>query len=51
MFMEERDWLNTPIEYEIIDGQCSYCGHDGEYFDPRLNGALPNDDGTHEGGF
>lgn len=51
MYIEERDWLNTPIEYEIVDGHCSYCGHEGKYFDPELTGALPNEDGTYGDGF
>ena len=47
----DPDWFTTPIEYEIIDGECSYCGSDGEYFDPRLTEVIPNDDGSYPEGF
>ena len=51
MLFADQDWLHTPIEYEIINGQCSYCGRDGTYFELELARVLPDENGKYPDGF
>ncbi|MDJ0600743.1 MAG: hypothetical protein QNJ37_18090 [Crocosphaera sp.] len=51
MFFADPNWYNTPIDYEIIDEKCNYCGGDARYFDPELAGCLPDENGEYPDGF
>ncbi len=51
IFFADPDWYNTPIDYEVINGTCNYCGGNGDYIDYEMLGHIRSENEEDAEGF